>query len=168
MHPRISAVNRFLILLLGLAIGAIVVVMALRLRSRPDLRADGDVRAAYARALAFYRNETNADDRRARMELAPFGGSHGENPAWLLDMALIDLAEIHHPVQSQDHILGEPSNYVLLLQSAMQRLERARALAPDDDSIAFNLARTWKRRCERERWSNKAGPVRHGGTCFHL
>ncbi|MHC4939878.1 MAG: FG-GAP-like repeat-containing protein [Planctomycetota bacterium] len=134
--------SRILPLLLGLVIGAVAVYFW---RTAPTTAGAGDIRSAYSRALAFYLNETNADDRRARLELLPFSESHSEDPAWLLDMALIDLAELNHPVQAEDHILGEPRTYLQLLESALQRLERARALAPDDDAIAFNLARTYKK-----------------------
>jgi len=132
-----------LILLLGVGIGLGVALFVHRGDGAPE--SGGDVSSAYARALAFYRNETNAKDRRARMELSPFYRAYGNNPAWLLDMALIDLAEINHPVQAEDHLLGEPTSHVLLLQSALRRLETARTQAPSDDAIAFNLARTLKR-----------------------
>ena len=135
--------NRLLVLFLGAALGAGVVTL-LRTQLAPGKR-QPDIQAAFARAQAYYLNETNADDRRARMELLPFSESHGQDPAWLLDMALIDLAELNHPVQAEDHILGEPRTYLQLLQSALQRLERARALAPKDEAIAFNLARTYKK-----------------------
>ena len=62
--------NRLLLVLVGAAIGALVVF---NLPGDSDAEAVTDIRAAYARALAFYRNETNANDRRSRMELAPFG-----------------------------------------------------------------------------------------------
>jgi tetratricopeptide (TPR) repeat protein len=135
-------VNRLLIFLLGIAIGAAALHYWPRVISdRPERGSAG----FFARALAFYLNETNADDRRARVELLSVADTYGDDVAWLLDMALIDLAELNHPVQAEDHILGEPRTYVQLLQSAMQRLERARAQASDDASVAFNLARTYKK-----------------------
>ncbi|MHC4450557.1 MAG: FG-GAP-like repeat-containing protein [Planctomycetota bacterium] len=134
--------SRILPLLLGLALGALT---AYFWRTATDAARDADPRLAYSRALAYYLNETNADDRRARLELLPLSESHAEDPAWLLDMALIDLAELNHPVQAEDQILGEPRTYLQLLESALQRLERARAIAPGDEAIAFNLARTYKK-----------------------
>lgn len=135
--------NRIVVLLAGVALGAVAVFFWIR--PHDDVVGHSDVRGAYARAVAYYLNETNANDRRARMELLPFARSHGQDPAWLMNMANIDLAELNHPVQSEDHILGEPRTYLQLLRSAVQRLERARALAPNDAAIAFNLARTYKK-----------------------
>jgi len=128
---------------LGVAAGAAAVFFWSREQATEP--APPDRGGFFARAEAFYLNETNSNDRRARLELLSVADSYGDDVAWLLDMALIDLAELNHPVQAEDHILGEPRSYVLLLQSAMEKLERARALAPDDASVAFNLARTYKK-----------------------
>ncbi|MEM8884368.1 MAG: FG-GAP-like repeat-containing protein [Planctomycetota bacterium] len=134
--------SRFLLLSLGVAIGALAMLLLPRKAPTQPAR---DLPEAYARALAYYSNETNADARRARLELLPFARTESDNADWRLNMALIDLAELNHPVQDEDYILGEPSSYIELLQSALGHLERARALRPDDDAIAFNLARTYKK-----------------------
>ena len=134
--------NRIVILVIGVALGAAAVFFWPR-SSQPG--SSGDSGGFFVRAHAFYSNETNADDRRARLELLSVADQYGNRVAWLLNMALIDLAELNHPVQAEDHILGEPRSYLLLLESATEKLERARALAPDDDSVAFNLARAYRK-----------------------
>ena len=134
--------NRFVLLVLGVVVGA---AAAYFWSNQPSTPESADPGGFFRRAQAFYSNETNADDRRARLELLSVADQYGDHVAWLLNMALIDLAELNHPVQAEDHILGEPRSYLQLLRSATDKLERARAQAQDDDSVAFNLARTYKK-----------------------
>ena len=110
---------------------------------------DDRLRSAFSRAFAFYLNETSQDYRRARMELQPFAGRLKDTVAYRIDMALIDLAELNQPVQDEDRNLGDPPNSQLLLQSALAHLERARAIEPANESVHYNLARTYKKLAPR-------------------
>jgi len=133
-------VNRLSLLLLAVAAGATAAFFALRSQDRAGTR---ELPGAYARALAYYLNETNQDDRRARFELLPFEESLGDTVEWRLDMALIDLAEYNHPVQDEGRLKGD--NGVRLLESAREHLERARALSPGHEAVLYNLARTYRK-----------------------
>jgi len=119
--------------------------------SGPGRQASEDdmLRRAFSRAYAFYLNETSQDYRRARMELQPFAEELRDSVAYRLDMALIDLAELNQPVQDEDRNLGDPPNSQLLLQGALEHLERARAIEPDNESVLYNLARTYKKLAPR-------------------
>ncbi|MGQ0614510.1 MAG: tetratricopeptide repeat protein [Planctomycetaceae bacterium] len=110
---------------------------------RGGAQAEGDLRAAFARARAYFLNETNQDYRRARKELLPFEARLAESAAFHFDLALIDLAELNHEVQGQFDLIPENPRYRSLLDSALRRLERASALAPGDEGVAYNLARTY-------------------------
>ncbi len=103
----------------------------------------GDLRAASARARAYFLNETNQDYRRARKELLPFEARLAESAAFHFDLALIDLAELNHEVQGQYDLVPENPRFRGLLDSALRRLERASALAPGDEAVEYNLARTY-------------------------
>jgi len=132
--------SRALVLLLGLLLGGAAAWLWLR-ASAPG--APPSLAEASARARAFFLNETNQDYRRARQELLPFAEALAGSAAYHLDLALIDLAELNHEVQGQYDLVPEPSRYVRLLESALAHLERADALAPDDEAIDYNLARTY-------------------------
>ncbi len=132
--------NRLALLLLAVAAGATAAFLALRSKGHPEAR---DLPGAYARALAYYQNETNQDDRRARFELLAFEESLGDTVEWRLDMALIDLAEYNHPVQDEGRLKGD--NGLRLLESAREHLERARAISPGQEAVLYNLARTYRK-----------------------
>jgi len=134
-------VKRYLLLFVAFLIGAV----AGRFlwpdeESRPSLT--GEIERAFAAAKAYYVNENSADCRRARLELAPLEDLFGDGVAFHLDMALIDLQEINYRVQDQDRLLPEP-DYERLLRSALAHLERARAIDPASEAVAYNLARTY-------------------------
>lgn len=99
---------------------------------------------AFARADAYYRNETSADYRRARIELETLAEAFDGSAAFHLDMALIDLQEVNYRVQDQDRVQSEP-DYRRLYRSALEYLDRARLLDPTSDAIAYNRARVLMR-----------------------
>lgn len=104
---------------------------------------DTSLAAAWQRSKAWYLNETNQDYRRARKELLPFESRLGGSPAFLIDLALIDLAELNAEVQDQYRLVPEAPRHRELLESAQRRLERARALDPGNETVSYNLARTY-------------------------
>ncbi len=114
--------------------------VALLFRGTPP--AGDPLHRAFARAHAYYVNETNADCRRARMELEAVGGWLRTSAAYHVDMALIDLREFNHRIQGESRLLEE-SDEQRLLRSALDHLTHARALGPASDALAYNLARTW-------------------------
>jgi hypothetical protein len=95
---------------------------------------------AFARAAAYYQNETSADCRRARMELEAFAGRMEKSVAYHVDMALIDLQEANHGVQDEGRMLAA-SDQQRLWRSALGHLERALALDSGSDAVKYNLAR---------------------------
>lgn len=123
---------------------AIVVLVAAALwwLLRPRREDDTDAARTFSRAEAYYRNETSAEYRRARIELETLATRYDENAAFHLDMALIDLQEINYRVQDQDRARGE-RDHSRLLRSARDHLERARRLDPGNDAVDYNLARTF-------------------------
>ncbi|MHC4956991.1 MAG: FG-GAP-like repeat-containing protein [Planctomycetota bacterium] len=135
----------FGLLLSAVALGGVAVLFFFKRPEPPG----GEVGRAYSRAYAFYLNETSQDYRRARLELTPLAARLNDSVAYRLDLALIDLSEINQPVQDEDRNLGDPPTYQLLLESALGHLERARALAPDNDAVAYNLARTYQKLAPR-------------------
>ncbi len=132
--------SRLPLLLLAVAVGATAAFFLLRSGGE---RPAGDLAGAYARALAYYQNETNQDDRRARLELLPFAAALEDSVEWRLDMALIDLAEYNHPVQDEGRLKGDGGTH--LLESSREHLERARALSPGREAVLYNLARTYRK-----------------------
>jgi hypothetical protein len=108
---------------------------------RPRTPESGEATGAFARADAYYRNETSADYRRARIELETLAEAFDETAAFHLDMALVDLQEVNYRVQDQDRALSEP-DYRRLFRSALAHLDRAHLLDPGNDAVAYNRART--------------------------
>lgn len=100
------------------------------------------IHRAFARARAYYRNQTNADCRRARMELEAVGDRLGTSAAFHVNLALIDLSEFNHRIQGESRLLPG-SGGQRLLRSARDHLTHARALGLTRDALAFNLARTY-------------------------
>ncbi|MGH7162497.1 MAG: FG-GAP-like repeat-containing protein, partial [Planctomycetota bacterium] len=131
--------RRALLVLCGILAGGYLAWMVL---SEPR-RDGGAARSAFARALAYYLNETNQDCRRARQELLPLGDALADNAAYHLDLALIDLSELNHPVQDEDRLVPEEPRHRRLLLSAQDRLERALAIAPRMEAAEYNLARVY-------------------------
>ncbi|MEE8105867.1 MAG: FG-GAP-like repeat-containing protein [Planctomycetota bacterium] len=130
--------------LCAMILGACFAFIYLKDRAAPP---DIDrVRSAVDRARSFFLNETNRDYRRARLELLSVEPIIGDQPALHLDLALIDLAEINYEVQGQYIATSEYRRFEHLLQSAQSRLERARALDPDSEALAYNLARAYFKR----------------------
>jgi hypothetical protein len=127
------------ILFLGIAV---VALAALWWFLRPREALGDDPGRAFARANAYYLNETSADYRRARIELETLAARFDGSAAFHLDMALIDLQELNYRVQDQDRALPE-RDYSRLLRSALGHLEHARRLDPTNDAIDYNLARTY-------------------------
>ncbi len=109
---------------------------------RPRGGEGDDAARAFARAEAYYLNETSADYRRARIELETLAARFEGSAAFHLDMALVDLQEINYRVQDQDRALTE-RDYRRLLRSSLEHLERARLLDPGNDAVDYNLARTF-------------------------
>jgi len=132
--------QRVLLVAAALAVGAGGAWLLLRPKQGA---AGGDLLSAFQRARAWYANEENQDYRRARQELLPFEEEQAGNPRYHLLLALIDLAELNHPVQDQDRLVPESPRHRQLLESALRNLQRADALSPGDDAIAYNLARVY-------------------------
>ncbi|MFQ5845293.1 MAG: tetratricopeptide repeat protein, partial [Planctomycetota bacterium] len=105
-------------------------------------------RGAVDRARAWFLNESNPDYRRARLELLGVEDELGGLAAYHLDLALIDLGEYYHRVQGRFDVLPGPARHRVLLRSALEQLERASALAPGDEAVHYNLARTLARLAE--------------------
>lgn len=124
------------IFLVVILLGAVALWWVLRPKSAESAAATG----AFARADAYYRNETSADYRRARIELETLAEPYDSSAAFHLDMALIDLQEVNYRVQDQDRALSEP-DYRRLFRSALSHLDRAQLLDPGNDAVAYNRAR---------------------------
>lgn len=103
-----------------------------------------DIQTAFARAKAYYLNENNADYHRARLQLLPLGPILADSWVYHLDLALLDLQELNFLVQDRDRGLPD-SEHARLLRSALKNLERARALDPGNEAVAYNLARTYRK-----------------------
>lgn len=130
--------KRILLLLVAVAAGA---GLAWYFIPRPS-RTGSAVHRAFARAKAYYLNENNADYRRARVELAPLAKELDDSVAYHLAMALIDLQEINYRNQDETRVFDK-GDYELLIESALRHVERAHALDPDSDAVAYNRARTY-------------------------
>ncbi len=135
--------SRLVIFLLGAAL-CVALFLAL---GTPERKSAAPVRNAVARARAYYSNENNQDYRNARAELLSVEAELESSAAYQVDLALVDLGEFYKQVQGEQDVIPT-ADHRALLHRALRRLERASALAPQDEGVQFNLARTLARLAE--------------------